>query len=424
MPIVRTQLDRPAEAYMTRLAEAVDRSALGREMADHLLAKIPELRDTGDDDFRLTLVGSCTSNLAAILDGLATGRPPDGATAPPDATAWAHELVHRGIGLVTLLRAYRVAHELLQDRFEDVSEDFPIDAALRLRALASASHWVFEYVDVVCTQLVDIYETERDVWLRGAAAAQSELVRRLVAGEDVNEQVAEELLRHPVSARQTAFLVWRDQGAVAPDRSPAAAARRFAGHLGGLQTLIVPVGDHAAWAWTSGPDLRDPPHRRPAEIDGDVAIAVGSSDSGVPGMRRSHEQARAARRVGEVLGLRNDVVLHFPALALDALLTADLDQAKRLALERLGDLAADTDGAMRLRATLAVYLDEHLSCTATGRRLGIHQNTVRYRIARCEATLGRSVGSRRLELEVALRLFQTLPGFGARDRRASPPASR
>ena len=424
MPIVQTQLDRPAGPYMARLAEAVDRVALGREMADHLLARIPQLRDTVDDDFRLALVGSCTSNIAAILDGLAVGRPPDDATAPPDATAWAHELVHRGIGLVTLLRAYRVAHELLQDRFEDVSSSFAIDAAVRLRVLASASHWVFAYVDVVCTQLVDIYETERDVWLRGAAAAQSELVRRLVAGEDLDEQVAEELLRHPVTARQTAFLVWRDPGGAAQGGSPAATARRFAGHLGGLETLIVPVGDHAAWAWTSGPDLLDPPRRRPPEIDADVTIAVGASDSGVVGMRRSHEQARAARRVGEVLGLRGDVVLHFPALALDALLTADLDQARRFALERLGDLAADTDGAMRLRATLAVHLDERLSCTATGRRLGIHENTVRYRITRCEALLGRSVESGRLELEVALRLFGALPDLEAEGRRTSPTSPR
>ena len=41
---------------------------------------------------------------------------------------------------------------------------------------------------------------------------------------------------------------------------------------------------------------------------------------------------------------------------------------------------------------------------ATAKRLGIHQNTVAYRLGQCEDVLGRPIKERRVELEAALHL--------------------
>jgi DNA-binding PucR family transcriptional regulator len=60
-----------------------------------------------------------------------------------------------------------------------------------------------------------------------------------------------------------------------------------------------------------------------------------------------------------------------------------------------------------------VYLDERLSPARTARRLGIHQNTVNYRVKRAEELLGRPLEDRRIELEIALRLYNGLEGLRA-----------
>ena len=97
-------------------------------------------------------------------------------------------------------------------------------------------------------------------------------------------------------------------------------------------------------------------------------------------------------------------------MALRALLTADLDDAREFVDRELGPLSADDDASARLRATLTVYIEEGFSAARTGRRLGIHTNTVNYRVRRCAELRGRPVRERRVELEAALLLREALRG--------------
>jgi len=69
--------------------------------------------------------------------------------------------------------------------------------------------------------------------------------------------------------------------------------------------------------------------------------------------------------------------------------------------------------AARLRATVRVYLEENLSPARAARRLGIHQNTVVYRVKRSEELLGHAIEQRRLQIEVALRLSDMIDGLRA-----------
>src|SRR5690606_11901275 len=104
-----------------------------------------------------------------------------------------------------------------------------LDAPTRLRVLAGASAYCFGYIDVVCEQLVDEYESERDQWLRGAAAVQAETVRAILAGADVAADAASEALGRDVTCPHRALVVWRDAGAAGPAApaglSPATVAR-------------------------------------------------------------------------------------------------------------------------------------------------------------------------------------------------------
>ena len=143
-----------------------------------------------------------------------------------------------------------------------------------------------------------------------------------------------------------------------------------------------------------------------------VRIAIGEPGHGIGGFRQSHNEAVQARRVAELAGRPPGTVTRYARVALAAIATADLDQARTFVQRELRGLAADDDLTTRLAATLRTYLDEHSSRSRTAKRLGIHENTVSYRIKQAEEILGRSVDQRTLELRVALALAQPRPRCG------------
>ena len=129
------------------------------------------------------------------------------------------------------------------------------------------------------------------------------------------------------------------------------------------------------------------------------------------GFRQSHDEAAQARSIAEPAappaGRRRSIhASHWPR-------SRPLTSPKRrVFVEReLRGFAADDDLTTRLAATLRTYLEEHSSRGRTAKRLGIHENTVSYRIEQAEEILGRSVDQRTLELRVALALAHLVGGL-------------
>jgi DNA-binding PucR family transcriptional regulator len=110
----------------------------------------------------------------------------------------------------------------------------------------------------------------------------------------------------------------------------------------------------------------------------------------------------------QLRGETADACAAYPEVALEALLVGYPEAARRFAERELGDLAAADDATLRLASTLAIFLEEGASFVRAARRLGVHANTVAYRVRRAESLLGRPVGERQLELRVALRLARLL----------------
>ena len=382
------------------------------------MGSIPELERAADPDFRTGLLLSCESNLAAIWSQLLSQAPLDSAAPPAEAIAWSHELVHRGVQLPALLRAYRLGHGLAERRLEEAATELEIDPEIRWRVLARISHHLFAYIDAVCTDLVDDYEQERAEWIRSAAAARAEVVAAIVARHAVDPDGATEKLRYDVSRRHVGLIVWADPGPAAqPAPSLEREATGLAVALGGGPVLTVPIGEHVVWAWTSGDRLTDDPSAVGHRVGEGVRAAIGTWREGLAGMADSHDEARVARRVAELRALRPGAVVGYRAADLTALLTADPVEAVRFTDAELGQLLADSDTAARLRATVRVYLEENLSPARAARRLGIHQNTVVYRVKRSEELLGHAIEQRRLQIEVALRLSDMIDGLrSAADR--------
>ncbi len=414
MSTVQPDLEGVVRQQISAVLGALAPGSLAHEMADLLMESIPELGRADDTDFRTGLLLSCESNLTSIWNGLLTGASPDAISPPVEAVAWAHDLVHRGVQLPALLRAYRLGHGLGERRLEEVAGELEIEPNIRWRALARMSHYMFAYVDAICTALVDDYEQERARWIRGAAAARAELVTAIIARQPVDPRSATDRLRYDVARRHLALIVWADpRNETQPAGSLEDEAIQLAAALGGGAVLTVPVGARAVWAWTSGDGLAEDAASLSHRMGDGVRAAIGTPLEGLSGMAESHDQARVARRVAELRAVRPGTVVGYRAAGLTALLTADPAEAVRFAQTELGELLAPTDTSARVRATVRVYLEENLSPARTARRLGIHQNTVVYRVKQAEELLGRGVEERRLHLEVALRLADMIDGLQA-----------
>src|ERR1700752_1465706 len=92
-PDLETVVGEQVAAVLNRLRPG----PLAQEMADLLMASIPELGRADDEDFRTGLRLSCESNLTAVWNGVLSGVSLDSIVPPAEAIAWSRELVHRGV---------------------------------------------------------------------------------------------------------------------------------------------------------------------------------------------------------------------------------------------------------------------------------------------------------------------------------------
>ena len=166
--------------------------------------------------------------------------------------------------------------------------------------------------------------------------------------------------------------------------------------VGDGPSMLLTVGNWVVWGWvTVYDDDRNKPAERLALPDG-VRVAVGDPAEGLAGFVQSHQEARGARRVASLLGRRAGTIVRHHRVSLLALLSTDPRAAASFVEAELGELAGPSDSAVRLRATLRIYLEENSSPARTSRRLSVNKNTVVYRVNKAEEMLGHPVAARRL----------------------------
>jgi sugar diacid utilization regulator len=91
------------------------------------------------------------------------------------------------------------------------------------------------------------------------------------------------------------------------------------------------------------------------------------------------------------------------------LASADRTEANRFARDTLGALLGDEDGTSDLLATLRAFLAESFNVRASAAALGVHENTIRYRLARIHELTGLEVAAcaeDRLTVHLALRVLE------------------
>jgi hypothetical protein len=137
--------------------------------------------------------------------------------------------------------------------------------------------------------------------------------------------------------------------------------------------------------------LSEPPSR-----DVDAVVGLGPPR---PLERQSESYRLAARALMTVQACRLKGAYDIPALGLRAAVAVDADVGESLRKRYLEPLA-EGGSARELMTTLRTYLacDMHVERTAT--RLFVHQNTVRYRLARFEELTGASLREAEVLFEV------------------------
>lgn len=355
---------------------------------------------------------STEAGLRQLAQVIEAGADPRRVELPPSTIAIARAVVQQQVSLADLMRNYRLAQELVWQWMHAriaAAEPDPADLA---KAIELATGWIFGYVDGALVRVEQIYESEREAWLRGAAAARSAAVDDILAERERDPHRASIRLRYDINRPHLGLLAWVDD---VPDDGDAQALlgkviAEVAAAAGADSHVVHPVGSLAVAGWVSRrePFTEDEVTAAGAAAPG-VRLAFGDPDAGVSGFRRTHQQAAHARRVAGLTGPDGERVTRYREVAVAALASADTEHAAAFVTRVLGPLAADDEDTARVASTLAVYLQENRSRARTAARLFVHPNTVSYRVNQAETILGRSIDVDTLELSVALALLPTLP---------------
>jgi hypothetical protein len=370
------------ESLGIALAPGVD--ALGAEIVAAIRAGVPAYGRPLEGEFGRGLRDGVAAALRQFV-GLIGG-----AEQPPLDPTLYRELgrneFREGRTLDGLLAAYRLGARVAWRQAADRARATGMDGQLALLAEA-----VFAYIDELSAASAEGYAAEQAAGVHEAERRRQALLALLVrhpAADPVAVEQAAGAAGWPLPD-QLAAIAWEPDAPRAPVLPPDA----LRGRAGDIVVAFVP--DPGA------------PGRRAqlaAAFERERAV-LGP----VLGWRAAGLSARRARQVlaltaQGVLGERGllDAGEHLATL----LVHAEPGLAAELAAGRLAPLAAlPGSGPERMAQTLRAWLDHQGNVPATARALGIHPQTVRYRLRRLRSLLGDALDdpSARFELSLALR---------------------
>ena len=313
-----------------------------------------------------------------------------------------------GRSLDALLSAYRLGSRLAWRRFVEAGVAGGLDPG----AIYALGEGIFAYIDEISAESAEGYAEEQSA----AAGERQRLRRRLVRLLAQDPPAPEESVLAAAAAaswplpRNVAALVTGEPPSkeAAAEAEADALAARLARRIGeeaigaGIERLaLVLVPDAGAPARAGR--LRAAADGRPAALGPAVPLAL----AGLSVRRATATHALlAAGRLGDRDFARAEE--HLPALVI----AADPTLGAELAQQRLAPLATLAEGPRaRLTETLRAWLDRPGQVQAVAAELGVHPQTVRYRVKQLRELFGERLEDpeARFELGLALRAGLGLP---------------
>jgi hypothetical protein len=327
---------------------------------------------------------SLQTQLAALRRELLPSRCPE-----PDAAAAG--TVARVGEIEAFASGYRAAQAALWEMWFCLAEDSGLEGSERRQLLTRGSDFFFRYADLLGDFVTAVYRTKREALHTDGAQRRFNTIKALLEGQQ------------PVSANGIEIdLHQHHLGLIAWGEGCEDAARALAKELERPPFLVTPLRG-TCWAWISGSrPLEEPVRRRLGRLNPPVGaqLALGMEESGEQGFRTTHRQAQRARLLAD----EASPVTRYADVAIEALASENTEEARRFIARELGAINDESTSSHRLRETLIAYFAAEHNAASAAATLGIHQQTVANRLRAAEERLGHSIGARRVELELALRL--------------------
>jgi DNA-binding PucR family transcriptional regulator len=379
-----------------RLAARLEarRERLAQDVLARVDEEMPGFLDEDDRRVGVQAVGGLIVDFAStlrVLDARLDAR------APLAAVAFTRRLARRGASLAEILRAYRLGQEIVFGHLMDLAREIP-DPQRRLATATTLGTGSFRYADALVSDLVRIYEEEREASLRGAAARRLALIDELLAGAPTSLAQAEVVLGRRLRGSHRALLAWAAEAST-PDDAAAGAVRDAAAALATDRPLLIDVPGGELTAWFTPAPRADFDTARSALQQAGLRATLGEPGQDLAGFVRTKRQADLARVLAN---LGKGVLTRYADVALASLLMRDPEAARAFAGEQLGPLAAPTRHATTLRQTLDAYLNAGHDQSRAASVLGVHRNTIATHVRDAEAQLGYAVTDRAAELHAAL----------------------
>lgn len=383
--------ERPWEQLPADLTEVLEPElpALAREIIERIGEEVPAYRRPMEGAFGKGVRVGVEEALGQFVRMV--GRPGSGAPASDVYANLGAVEMHSGRTLDALLAAYRLGARVAWRRFVSASSRAGVEPGVLYRLAES----IFAYIDELSAQSAEGFAAAQS-----AEAGESERRRRRLAALLVQDPPAE---RASIEAAASEVAGWALPRSIAVLAAPG-------GELStaelGQDTLTLPR-EGVLCAVLSDPDGPGARARLVRALDGRPAV-LGPTVPWQEG-RRSLSRALA----GVELVQRGVLSPAAPLLAAEhratLLLQQDAELAEELRSERLRPLA-DMRGQARerLEDTLEAWLEHGGSPTAAARRLGVHPQTVRYRVRSLREAFGPALDdpAQRFELQLALRCRQ------------------
>ena len=395
----------PGSSMLVRgLATRVDVSARADSVSGAILSTVFPDR-ANDATFVATLSRCSQENVASVVEVLA-GRLAMHDIDAENACEFASLVARLGIPLAELERSYWVGVERLWQDWFDLCRTSSGEGKGDLPDLLGGStSLLFGYVDRVLAQVVRRYTEVSEEMSATCEDRRRDVVLRLLDGSVTEAgDAVDALLGYRMRATHLGLLFHSDRR-----REITRAMATLRAESGARTSLLVQPDASTWYGWLGYQDGMDAARldavRRVATTIGEP-VALGEPGRGLAGFRQSHESARRTAELRDTLR-RAPSCLCARDLRLESFLLENPESARRFVRDELGELAAGTERAQRIRDTLLAWLAAGSQARAAT-DLGVHENTVRLRIRVAGEELGAALSERRTELLVALRLCEAL----------------
>ncbi|MGW4772553.1 PucR family transcriptional regulator [Nocardia sp. NPDC004278] len=395
------------ESFAYREGAEPELTTLSGRMIDAIAADAPEIGS--DAALRPALRVAVHDGVGAYFSQGPHERPGD-IDLPNTAKALGRAVARRGYDIALLQRCYRSLQrigwaEIMTSACREITDPelLPVVLDLQWDHLSRTISRATERAEMAFLD-----ETRRQA--SSVLTRRRELVEAILREEAVDIERSTRQLGHNLYVQQTGLIIWT----LDPTEDDATAllerlAIEIATALGAPRPLTLPAGGRMLWVWLATPEVPDLreiarlkvfQHREPV-----VLLAAGVPATGVEGFRVSHQEALRAYRIAAETAPAP--VTLYRDVELISCLAADIAALSRLVRRELGGLAGRGAAAARLRNTALVYLEQG-SMARAAEALGVHKNTVLYRIQQVEQLLPQPLDEHKMPLEVALRVVAAL----------------